>query len=61
MTDTPDPPGKEDARPPGTVVPWPEKLEDLPEITGDAQLVKNTWEGLDAWTYAFLWHCVVSF
>ena len=33
----------------------------LPEIVGDEGLVQGTWENLDGWAYAFLWHCVVSF
>lgn len=48
-------------RPAGTVVPWPEQRRDLPAMTGDEQLVERTWTEIDAWTYAFLWHCVVSF
>ena len=48
-------------RPAGTVTPWPEQRREMPEMTGDEQLVKQTWEEIDSWTYAFLWHCVVSF
>jgi hypothetical protein len=48
-------------RPPGTVIPWPEQKRDLPEMQGDEALVQRTWEEVDAWTYTFLWHCVVSF
>jgi len=48
-------------RPAGTVIPWPDQRRDLPAMTGDEQLVERTWTEIDAWTYAFLWHCVVSF
>lgn len=48
-------------RPAGSVVPWPEQRGDMHEVTGDEQLVERTWTEIDAWTYAFLWHCVVSF
>lgn len=48
-------------RPAGTVVPWLEQRRDMPEMTGDEQLVERNWTEIDAWTYAFLWHCVVSF
>lgn len=48
-------------RPAGTVEPWPKKREEMPEMTGDEELVKKNWEEIDAWTYSFLWHCVVSF
>jgi len=45
----------------GTVKPWPEAKSRLPEIEGDEAVVRKSWEGLDAWAYSFLWHCVVSF
>lgn len=48
-------------RPPGTVVPWSQQRPDLKEMTGDEALVRKSWEEIDAWTYTFLWHCVVSF
>ena len=49
------------ARPAGTVEPWAAAKSTLPEILGEEALVRSTWENLDAWAYAFLWHCVVSF
>jgi uroporphyrinogen-III decarboxylase len=49
------------ARPAGTVEPWARAREFLPEMMGDESLVRGTWENMDAWAYAFLWHCVVSF
>lgn len=48
-------------RPAGTVVPWADQREDLPEMSGDEELVRKNWEEIDAWTYSFVWHCVVSF
>jgi len=48
-------------RPAGTVVPWSEQREQMGAMTGDEQLVEKNWQEIDAWTYAFLWHCVVSF
>ena len=45
----------------GSVEPWPAMKAQLPEIMGDEALVRSTWENFDAWAYAFLWHCVVSF
>ena len=61
MTENPTPDSGDDIRPVGSVVSWTDKLKELPDITGDEGLVKNSWEELDAWSYAFLWHCVVSF
>ncbi len=48
-------------RPAGTVVPAAEEIARLPEIVGDRAIVERTLGGIDAWAYAFLWHCVVSF
>lgn len=49
------------ARPPGTVEPWTAAKPQLGEMTGDEGLVRQSWEELDAWAYAFVWHCLVSF
>jgi len=49
------------ARPAGSVVPWAEQRREMPVMTGDEKLVETTWAEIDAWAYAFLWHCVVSF
>ena len=48
-------------RPAGTVEPWPDAKARLPEILGEENPVKKSWEELDSWAYSFLWHCVVSF
>lgn len=52
---------QKDAKQPGVCIPWEEKLKELPEITGDAELVKQKWEELDSLGYVFIWHCLVSF
>ena len=61
MTDASEPLRRTHPRPAGTVVPWTDKCRELPEMTGDEQLVQKTWEEIDAWTVSYLWHCVVSF
>lgn len=48
-------------RPAGSVETWAAAKSTLPEIMGDEALVRSTWQDFDAWAYAFLWHCVVSF
>jgi hypothetical protein len=48
-------------RDPGVCIPWQEKLKELPEITGDKELAKRTWEEIDALGYMYIWHCLVSF
>jgi hypothetical protein len=49
------------SRPPGTVMPWEQKIKELPPMTGREDLVKKQWETYDAWAYTYLWHLVVSF
>jgi len=56
MSDQPQPKKK-----PGVCIPWEEKAKELPEITGDAELVRRVWEEVDALAYTYVWHCLVSF
>ncbi|WP_168565803.1 uroporphyrinogen decarboxylase family protein [Crateriforma spongiae] len=53
--------GDESDRPAGVVQPWAAVRQDWPEMTGDESVVRSSWQGIDAWAYAFLWHMVVSF
>ncbi len=56
------PRGLKDVTPrPGVCIPWAEKLAELPEITGDADLVRRVWEDIDSLAYVYIWHCLVSF
>ncbi|RME91673.1 MAG: hypothetical protein D6766_11505 [Verrucomicrobia bacterium] len=48
-------------RAPGVCVPWAEKAAELPEITGDAELVRRVWEEVDSLGYTFIWQCLLSF
>ena len=48
-------------RPPGTCVPWEEQVKELPEISGDRELIRRIWEETDALGYTFIWQCVLSF
>jgi hypothetical protein len=57
----PDPRFTAGVRPAGFVEPWGKIKEGLPEILGDETIVRNSWESIDAWAYAFIWHMVVSF
>ena len=52
---------RETKRKPGVCIPWEEKLKELPEIPGDAELVKKIWEDIDGLGYVYIWHCLVSF
>jgi len=46
---------------PGVCIPWEQKLKELPEITGDKQLVETVWQNIDGLAYTYIWHCLVSF
>jgi hypothetical protein len=53
--------GRKDKRPPGVCIPWQEKLKELPEISGDRELVQRIWEDVDALGYVYIWQCLLSF
>jgi uroporphyrinogen-III decarboxylase len=46
---------------PGVCFPWERKAAELPEITGDKELVRRIWENLDALGNTFIWQCLLSF
>ncbi len=46
---------------PGVCIPWDQKKQELPPMTGDEQLVKKVWEDVDSLAYTFIWQLVVSF
>jgi hypothetical protein len=46
---------------PGVCFPWEAKVKELPEITGDAELVKRIWESTDAFGNVFIWQVLLSF
>jgi hypothetical protein len=48
-------------RPPGTCVPWEEKVKEFPQITGDKELVQRIWEDVDGLGYVYIWQCLLSF
>jgi len=52
---------KETKRKPGVCIPWEEKLREFPEITGDKELVRKSWEDNEALGYMYIWHCLLSF
>ncbi len=47
--------------PPGACIPWETRREELPQITGDADLVQRVWEEIDALANSFIWQCLLSF
>jgi uroporphyrinogen-III decarboxylase len=46
---------------PGVCFPWEEKAKELPEITGDKDLVRRIWENCDALGNTYIWQCLLSF
>ncbi len=48
-------------RPPGTCIPWEEKLKELPDISGDSELIQRVWEDNDALGYMYIWQILLSF
>lgn len=48
-------------RPPGTCVPWEQKREQIANLDGDTELVRNVWEGTDALASVFIWQILLSF
>ena len=52
---------RETRRPPGSCIPWEEKKKELPQITGDKELVKRQLEEIDALGYTYIWQVLLSF
>jgi uroporphyrinogen-III decarboxylase len=48
-------------KPPGTCLPWAEKVKELPPITGDPELIRRVWEQVDSLGNTFIWQCLLSF
>jgi len=46
---------------PGVCVPWAQKRDELPGISGDEALVRRVWEDVDALGYLYIWQCLLSF
>ncbi len=46
---------------PAVCIPWKEKLKELPQISGDKQLLQTVWEDIDALACTYIWHCLLSF
>ncbi len=46
---------------PGVCIPWEEKVQELPPISGDPELVRRIWEDTDSLGNMFIWQCLLSF
>jgi hypothetical protein len=47
--------------PAGACLPWEVKVKELPEITGDPELVKRIWGMTDGLANVFIWQMLLSF
>ena len=45
---------------PGVCLPWEAKLKELPEITGDRELIQRVWEQIDGLGNMFIWQLLLS-
>jgi hypothetical protein len=46
---------------PGVCIPWEQKVKELPQISGDPELIKRIWQSTDAFGPMFIWQCLLSF
>lgn len=46
---------------PGICIPWERKVRELPALSGDGELLRNTWEQIEGFGHLFIWQCLVSF
>ena len=46
---------------PGLCLPWEVKAKELPEITGNPDLIRQVWEQVDGMGNAFIWQMLLSF
>ena len=51
----------ETAPKPGECIPWEVKSKEFPKITGDEELIKKSWQDVDALAYMYVWQCLLSF
>jgi hypothetical protein len=49
------------ARKPGVLIPWDEKLKELPPIVSNEELVKRIWEENDSLAHMYIWQLLLSF
>ena len=49
------------AHAPGVCISFEEKNLEIPEIKGDAKVVKQIWEETDALGYVYIWQLLESF
>lgn len=51
----------QEKRPPGTCLPWDEKIKEFPPLNGDVELMRRVWKDVDALGYTYIWQILLSF
>ncbi len=46
---------------PGICRPWEEKAKELPEITGDRDLIRKVWDDIEGLGNTYIWQLLLSF
>ncbi len=46
---------------PGVCRPWEDKVKDLPEITGDKELIRKVWNDIEGLANTYIWQVLLSF
>jgi methoxylated aromatic compound---corrinoid protein Co-methyltransferase len=46
---------------PGICFPWEQKVKDLPEITGDKDLIRKIWNDIEGLANTYIWQVLLSF
>jgi uroporphyrinogen-III decarboxylase len=46
---------------PGVCTPWAEIAAEIPQITGDRELVETIWDNVEGLGNMFIWQCLLSF
>jgi len=55
------PHGANTKKQPGVCMPWEEKCRELPEITGDQELMRRIWQDIDSLGNMYVWQVLLSF
>lgn len=46
---------------PGICFPWEERAKEYPPLSGDIDLTRRVWDGLEGLAYTYIWHLLLSF
>jgi hypothetical protein len=45
---------------PGSLIPVEEKLKEFGKVTGDEEIIKNSWEKVEEYATRFVWMCLTD-